>query len=168
VLLAADVISGAAATGGRVVIYDWLADWIGAGVAEKLAGEGARVTLAVNGLCPAASIQNYVRDSMIARLHRLGVESVPFMRLYGTDGGSVYFVHTASHESVTIENVDTLVVAAPNRPIDSLAQAVRSLGIELHVIGDALAPRTAEEAVYEGLAAASRLDREISPGAFYA
>ena len=164
VLLAADVISGTAATGGRVVIYDWLADWIGAGVAERLAAEGARVTLAVNGVCPAASIQNYVRDETIARLHRLGVESLPFMRLYGSDDTNVYFIHTASHESVALENIDTLVVAGPNRPTDTLAGAVRSLGIELHIIGDALSPRSAEEAVYEGLLAATSLDFGAADG----
>jgi 2,4-dienoyl-CoA reductase-like NADH-dependent reductase (Old Yellow Enzyme family) len=166
VLLAADVIAGAASTGARVVVYDWLADWIGAGVAEKLASEGARVTLAVNGLCAAASIQNYVRDATIARLHRLGVETLPFMRLYGVDGGTVFFLHTAAQESVTVAGIDTLVVATPNRPADALAGAVRTLGLELHLIGDALAPRTAEEAVFEGLAVASNLVAKPATGAF--
>ncbi len=155
--LAADIISGRTAVGGRVVIYDWLADWIGVGVAEKLAMEGCRVTLAVNGVCPAASIQNYVRDAAIARLHKLGVESLPFMRLYGSDGATVYFLHTASHESVVLDGVDTLVIAAPNRPVDELCAEAKALGLETHLIGDALAPRTAEEAVFEGLSAATYL-----------
>jgi 2,4-dienoyl-CoA reductase-like NADH-dependent reductase (Old Yellow Enzyme family) len=155
VTLAADIISGRVAAGGRVIVYDWLADWIGIGVAEKLAMEGCRVTLAVNGVCPAASIQTYVRDAAIARLHKLGVEALPFMRLYGTDGATVYFLHTASHESVILDGVDTLVVAAPNRPADELYPAAKALGLETHLIGDALAPRTAEEAVFEGLSAAT-------------
>jgi pyruvate/2-oxoglutarate dehydrogenase complex dihydrolipoamide dehydrogenase (E3) component len=154
VLLASDVISGRATAGGRVVVYDWLADWIGAGIAEKLSGEGCRVTLAVNGVCPAANIQNYVRDATIARLHTLGVEMLPFMRLYGTEDATVYFLHTASHQSVLLEGVDTLVVASPNRPADELAEVARILGIETYLIGDALAPRTAEEAVFDGLSAA--------------
>lgn len=154
VALAADVISGQAMAGGRVVVYDWLADWIGAGIAEKLAGEGCHVTLAVNGVCAAANIQNYVRDAAIARLHKLGVETLPFMRLYGTDNGTVYFLHTASHESVVLDGVDTLVVASPNRPTDELAAAARALGLDTYLIGDALAPRTAEEAVFDGLSAA--------------
>jgi hypothetical protein len=115
------------------------------------------VTLAVNGVCPAASIQTYVRDAAIARLHKLGVEALPFMRLHGTDGASVYFLHTASHESVVVDGVDTLVVVAPNRPTDELHSAAKALGLETHLIGDALAPRTAEEAVFEGLSAATFL-----------
>jgi pyruvate/2-oxoglutarate dehydrogenase complex dihydrolipoamide dehydrogenase (E3) component len=153
--LAADVISGRSLVGGRVVVYDWLADWIGVGVAEKLAMEGCRVTLAVNGVCPAASIQNYVRDAAIARLHKLGVEALPFMRLCGAEAATIYFMHTASHESVVLEGVDTLVVASPNRPADELFETARGLGLETHLIGDALAPRTAEEAVFEGLSAAT-------------
>jgi 2,4-dienoyl-CoA reductase-like NADH-dependent reductase (Old Yellow Enzyme family) len=163
-VLAEQVISGETKTGGRVVIYDWLADWIGVGVAEKLASEGVHVRLAVNGVCAAASIQNYVRDSAIACLHRFGVETLPFMRLYGAEGTTVYFLHTASQESVVLEDVDTLVVAAANRPVDELAASVRKLGIEVHLIGDALTPRTAEEAVFEGLNIATQLDSRQSAG----
>lgn len=160
VVLAADVISGQVRAGGRVVVYDWLANWIGAGIAERLAGEGCRVTLAVNGVCPAADIQNYVRDAAIARLHKLGVEMMPFMRLYGTQDATVHFLHTASHESVLVEGVETLVVASANRPSDELAEAARALGLETYLIGDALAPRTAEEAVFDGLSAAMALSAD--------
>ncbi len=157
VVHAHEVIAGTVKTGGRVVVYDWLADWIGVGIAEKLAAEGADVRLAVNGVCPAISIQNYVRDAAIARLHKLGVTMIPFSRLYGAESRTVYLVHTAAQEAVILDDIDTLVVCGPNRPRDDLAPAIRALGLPLHVIGDALAPRTAEEAVFEGLHAASQL-----------
>ncbi|MGE3871806.1 MAG: FAD-dependent oxidoreductase [Parvibaculaceae bacterium] len=157
VVHAQDVLAGRVTTGKRVVVHDWLADWIGVGIAEKLASEGAWVQLAVNGVCPAVSIQNYVRDAAIARLHRLGVTMTPFCRLYGAEARAVFLVHTAAQEAVVIEDVDTLVVCAPNRPRDDLAPALRALGLPVHVIGDALAPRTAEEAVFEGLQAAMLL-----------
>jgi len=150
---AADVLAGTARVGASVVIYDWLADWIGPGLAEKLAGEGSRVRLAVNGICPAINIQNYIRDVYLAKLHRLGVEVLPMMRLYGVDGTTAYFVHTAAQEPVVLEDVDTIVLACPNSPSDALAEEIRKLGIELHMVGDCLAPRTAEEAVFEGLKA---------------
>ena len=69
-----DVIGGTARTGARVVIYDWHGDWIGAGLAEKLASEGAQVRLAVNAMCAAANVQTYIRFEIVARLHRLGVD----------------------------------------------------------------------------------------------
>ena len=71
---ASEILDGSKSSGNRVVIYDWLADWIGAGIAERLAQDGAQVRLAVNGICAAASIQNYIRDETNARLFRLGVE----------------------------------------------------------------------------------------------
>lgn len=157
VIHAADVLAGRAATGGRVVIYDWLADWVGSGVAEKLAGEGAHVRLAVNGICPAVNIQNYIRDVYIAKLHRLGVSVLPMMRLFGIDGTTAYFLHTAAQEPVVLEEVDTLVLACPNAPADGLAKELRSVVEELYLVGDCFAPRTAEEAVFEGLKAAMTL-----------
>jgi 2,4-dienoyl-CoA reductase-like NADH-dependent reductase (Old Yellow Enzyme family) len=148
---AADVLAGRATTGSRIVVYDWLADWVGAGVAEKLACEGAHVRIAVNGLAPAMAIQTYVRDVHLANLHKAGVESLPMMRLFGIDGSTVYFLHTAAQQPVILEDVDTLVLACPNEPNDDLAEELRPLVDELHLIGDCLAPRTAEEAVFEGL-----------------
>jgi NADPH-dependent 2,4-dienoyl-CoA reductase/sulfur reductase-like enzyme len=150
---ASEILDGSRTTGNRVVVYDWLADWTGVGIAERLAQEGAHVRLAVNGICAAANIQNYIRDEANARLFRLGIEVLPWMRLYGAEDRTAYFLHTAAQEAVVLENVDTLVLACPNRPSDELADGVRALGLELHLIGDCLAPRTAEEAVYEGLKA---------------
>jgi pyruvate/2-oxoglutarate dehydrogenase complex dihydrolipoamide dehydrogenase (E3) component len=155
ILTIEDILAHGTKTGARVVVYDWLADWIGVGIAEKLASEGAHVRLAVNGVCPAISIQNYVRDAAIARLHQAGVEMLPFMRLYGTEGDTVFFVHTGAQTPVELTGVDTLVVVGPNRPRDDLAAACRVLKIETHIVGDALSPRTAEEAVFEGLEAAA-------------
>lgn len=150
---AAELLAGRASAGARVVIYDWLADWSGVGIAEKLAAEGSHVRLAVNGICAGAALQNYIRDEANARLFRLGVEVLPWMRLFGADGTTVYFQHTAAREAVILENVDTLVFACPNRPLDTLSEALVRHGIETHLAGDCVSPRTAEEAVYEGLKA---------------
>ena len=153
VVHAADLLSGKARAGASVVIYDWLADWIGPGIAEKLASEGSRVRLAVNGVSPAINIQNYIRDVHLAKLFRLGVEVLPMMRLHGIDERTAYFLHTAAQEPVILEDVDTLVLACPNMPVDELAPELRDMGIETYLVGDCLAPRTAEEAVYEGMKA---------------
>lgn len=150
---AVELLAGKVTVGRSVVIYDWLADWIGSGVAEKLASEGSRVRLAVNGVCPAINIQNYIRDVYLAKLHKLGVEILPMMRLYGVDDGTAYFLHTAAQEPVVLEDVDSIVLACPNSPVDDLSQDLRRLGIEHHLVGDCLAPRTAEEAVFEGMKA---------------
>ncbi len=108
----------------------------------------------MNHHCAAASIQTYIRFETVARLHRLGVEVHPWLRLYGGDGRTAYFIHTPSREAVVMEDVDTIVLNAPNHPEDGLVTAIETLGLSYDIIGDALSPRTAEEAVYEGLKAA--------------
>jgi 2,4-dienoyl-CoA reductase-like NADH-dependent reductase (Old Yellow Enzyme family) len=150
---AADILAGRATSGSRVVVYDWMGDWAGSGIAEKLAGEGAHVRLAVNHHCAAANIQTYVRFETVARLHRLGVEVIPWLRLYGADGRTAYFIHTPSREAVTMEDVDTLVLNTPNLQEDGLSGVLEEMKIPFHLVGDALSPRTAEEAVYEGMLA---------------
>ncbi|MEZ5926424.1 MAG: FAD-dependent oxidoreductase [Hyphomicrobiaceae bacterium] len=154
---AADVLAGRAKTGNSVVIYDWLSDWIGLGMAERCAREGARVRLCVNGPMPGAAIQNYIRDYKMGVLFELGVEVVPLMRLYGFDGETAYFQHTAARRPHVIEGVDTIVLACPNAPEDRLAGEAETLGLLVYKAGDCVAARTAEEAVYEGLKVASMI-----------
>ena len=151
------VIEESVKVGGRVLIYDWMADWTGLGLAEKFASEGNEVTLAVNGICPGVAIQNYVRDAAIARLFKLGVRQLPFMRLYGVDGRTAYLLHTSAQEVLECHDLDAVVTIYPGTPNVELEATARGLCEQVHVIGDALSPRTAEEAVYEGM----KVAREI-------
>ncbi len=143
--------------GASVVIADWRCDWIGMGLAEKLARDGCRVRLCVNGYMAGQTIQTYVRDHWVGVLHKLGVEFIPYMRLGGVDSDSVYFEHTTSGETVICEDVDTLVLAMGHEQADGLAAELDGYGGEVRMIGDCLSPRTVEEATLEGLKAASEL-----------
>jgi 2,4-dienoyl-CoA reductase-like NADH-dependent reductase (Old Yellow Enzyme family)/thioredoxin reductase len=151
------VLLGQATVGQSVVVIDWRADWIGIGIAEHLAQQGRSVRLAVNGIAAGETLPLYVRDQSAAGLHKLGVKVLTYMRLYGSDSDSVYLQHTSSGEAVVIESVDTLVLCSGHTPVDDLSDALHGLGIDSHVIGDAASPRTAEEAVYEGLKVAAEI-----------
>ncbi len=139
--------------GTSVVIADWRADWIGIGLAELLAANGHLVKLAVNGYMPGQTIQMYVRDASIGRLHALGVEMIPYVRLFGADEDTVYLQHLMNGDAVICEDVDTLVLCQGHTPSNTIEEMVRELGIEHHLVGDCLSPRTAEEAVLEGFRA---------------
>jgi NADPH-dependent 2,4-dienoyl-CoA reductase/sulfur reductase-like enzyme len=151
------VLKGEANIGSSVVVADWRCDWIGMGLAEKLARDGCHVRLCVNGLGAGQRLPFYVRDSWVGILHKLGVEIVPYVRLFGADADSVYFQHMTSGEPVVFEGVDTLVAALGHERVADLADALDGYGGEVHLIGDCLAPRTAEEAVLEGLKVATAL-----------
>lgn len=139
--------------GHRVVVADWRSDWIGSGLSEGLARDGSQVTLAVNGLHAGEVLPLYVRDNIAAELHRLRVEVRPYLRLFGTAGRSVFLQHTPSGEAVEVEEVDSVVLCLGHRPVEHLSEGIAAMGIEVAMAGDCLAPRTAEEAVYDGLRA---------------
>jgi len=80
-----------------------------------------------------------------------------YARLVGVDPDTVYFQHTASDDPILLEKIDTLVLAMGHQSDTQLETALKSYAGELQVIGDCLAPRTAEEAVYEGL----KIGREL-------
>jgi pyruvate/2-oxoglutarate dehydrogenase complex dihydrolipoamide dehydrogenase (E3) component len=139
--------------GASVLIADWRCDWIGMGVAEKLARAGCKVRLAVNGYMPGQRIQSYVRDHWAGVLHDLGVEVIAYAELYGVDERTVYLSHTTGREPIVVEGVETLVLALGHESVSELEAALAQFTGALHVIGDCLTPRTAEEAVLEGLRA---------------
>jgi hypothetical protein len=58
---------------------------------------------------------------------------------------------------VVCEGVDTLVTCLGHERVAELEAALDDLDIEVHMAGDCLAPRTAEEAVLEGLKVGSAL-----------
>jgi 2,4-dienoyl-CoA reductase-like NADH-dependent reductase (Old Yellow Enzyme family) len=144
---------------GRVLVADWRCDWVGLGAALLLAQAGHPVTLAVDGYLAGQLLQQYVRDEMLAQAHRLGVQVVTTVRLYGADGDTGYLQHTLSGEPVIVDGVVATVLAAGHRCDDALLLALQSAdgGVPVVGVGDCLAPRTVEEAVLEGLVAATAL-----------
>jgi 2,4-dienoyl-CoA reductase-like NADH-dependent reductase (Old Yellow Enzyme family) len=137
--------------GNNVVIADWSCDWAGLGVAEKLARAGHYVRLFCGGCIAGESIQAIVRDHWVGVLHQLGVEMIPYARFCGGVDGSAFFQHMTCGETMVCGEVDTIVSCyAPqaNSDCDWIA-AVDGLAVSR--IGDAVSPRTVEEAVLEGL-----------------
>lgn len=151
------VLRGQVQVGASVLVADWRSDWIGSGVATLLARNGCKVRLAVNGTHAGESLPDYVRDDVVAQLHRLGVDILCYARLYGYEGSTVYMQHIASDAPLIFEDVDTLVMSQGHLPQDRLFLESEGMAPEIHAIGDCLAPRTVEEAIFEGLEIASRL-----------
>ncbi len=146
------VLRGEVKIGRSVLVTDWRSDWIAPGIAERLVREGHQVQLAVNGTHVGENLPLYVRDHLAGELHRLGIGITPYARLYGVDDSTVYLQHTASGEPMLVEGIDTLVLCQGHQQVDELADEIADLA-EVRRIGDCLAPRTAEEAIYEGLKA---------------
>ena len=119
--------------------------------------KGSPATAATTGHIAGESIPRYTRDAWLGELHKLGVEMIPLVRLFGLDGDTAFFQHMASGEPVICEEVDTLIVSQGHEPVVTLERELQEMAVECRIIGDCLAPRTAEEAVLEGLEAATAL-----------
>jgi pyruvate/2-oxoglutarate dehydrogenase complex dihydrolipoamide dehydrogenase (E3) component len=141
--------------GASVVVADWRSDWIGLGLAERLARAGCRVRLAINGTMAGQTIQMYTRDHWVGVLHTLGVEIIPYTRVAGVEKGAVVLQHVTSGEPIVVDGVDTLVTTLGHEPVTDLEDSLDGWTGEVLLAGDCLAPRTAEEAVLEGLKAGS-------------
>jgi 2,4-dienoyl-CoA reductase-like NADH-dependent reductase (Old Yellow Enzyme family) len=147
------VLNGEANVGSRVAIADWACDWVGLGLAEKLARDGCHVRLLSGGAVAGEAIQAIVRDQWIGELHRLGVEMIPFASFFDADADTAYFRHLTSGEPIVCEGVDTVVLNDALSADTTVEQGLGDFGGDLIVVGDAAQPRTVEEAVLEGFRA---------------
>ena len=150
-------LQGTAPQGKSVLITDWRSDWVAPGIAELLVKQGFDVSIAINGLCLGETLPLYVRDELTATAQRLGIKLLPNARLYGYDNGTVYLQHNTSAEALELEGIDTIIACDGQIALDDLGDAIEDLGMTLHRIGDCNTPRTAEEAMYEGLKVAAMI-----------
>lgn len=139
---------------GRVLVTDWKGEWIGLGIALRLAEKKVPVTLATAANFAGAGIQQYTKTLLVSQALRSGITFVNDARLVGVDGDTGYLQSTLCEIVHEVDGVAaTIVSGAPRSVVPDLDFGDR----EVHVIGDALAPRTVEEAVYEGLIAATKM-----------
>ena len=150
-------LQGTAPQGKSVLLTDWRCDWVAPGIAELLVKQGFDVSIAINGLCLGETLPLYVRDELTATAQRLGITLLPNARLYGYDNGTVYLQHNTSAEALELEGIDTIIACDGQIALDELGDAIEDLGMVLHRIGDCNTPRTAEEAMYEGLKVAAMI-----------
>jgi NADPH-dependent 2,4-dienoyl-CoA reductase/sulfur reductase-like enzyme len=153
VVTAWDVLSGKAAIGRKVVVVG--GGTVGCETAEFIAEYGREVVI-IEMLPELGSdaVPGH-RDLLLQRLHDLDVNTVTSaaLELITADG----LVARRDEEEVIMSGVDTIVIAMGVKPVNSLADEVRDLVSEIHVIGDAATPATALEA----FAAGAELGREI-------
>jgi 2,4-dienoyl-CoA reductase-like NADH-dependent reductase (Old Yellow Enzyme family)/thioredoxin reductase len=152
-----EVIRGAKLPAGQILVADWRGDWVGLGVATLIAQRGHRVTLAVQGWAAGHALQQYVRNSMLADSLRHKVIIRTDLRLRGISDNCVLLGHTLTGEVIEIPEISAVVLATGHTACDSLFAELQNHGQNVHLVGDALTPRTAEEAVLDALRLATTL-----------
>jgi hypothetical protein len=74
----------------------------------------------------------------------------PYARFYGALDGDAFFQHMTSGKEIVCEQVDTVVTCFAPQANRECAWVEQIEGISVSWIGDAVSPRTVEEAVLEG------------------
>ena len=135
--------------GKRVLLLDEGANWKGAGTALFLAEAGHHVIIVTPAFSVAREVERTAADVAIRqRLRRLGAEFQVESAVLEWRGNGAMVTDFAGPERFIA--ADTLVIAASNRPEDSLGLDLAALGHASQSVGDAVAARSAVMAIYEG------------------
>ena len=97
------------------------------------------------------------RVPLYERLLSAGTRFYANSEVVETSAGMVTLRNVYSFAETSIGPADLMVVWDGRRARDELRSQAEELGLETHVIGDALAPRTAEFAIAEGAMLARRI-----------
>jgi hypothetical protein len=146
-----DVVEGRARAQGSVVVVDDLQDVAGPLTAVKLARDGADVKLVTRW--PMVAMETipevyylWTRKALI----EAGVEILTDLFPTRIDGRSIDFVNVYAPDRVTRLQADAIVFNTGRESVNGLYHALRARGLSVETIGDATAPRTTYEAVFEG------------------
>lgn len=154
VSLARDVISGKKAVGKKAVVVGGRR--VGCETADLLVSQGKEVTLVrMTGRGPLAGDMGMLTSTMLlAKLRRDGVVTKPNSRTEKITREGV--VVTKDGQSKLLE-ADSVVLSPAPVPDNTLAEQLKDVVPEVHVIGDAAKPRGIFEAVHEGYRIACEL-----------
>ena len=160
-----DIMDGKrpATAGSAVTIYDDDHYYMASVIAELLASEGYRVTLATQGMCVASWTEYTLEQHHIEnRLLNAGIQILARHQLTEVGEGWLQLTNTLTGE---VSNHEGSVVSVTARlPRDELFEVLKGK-IPVRRIGDCFGPSIIAAAVYEGHRYAREFDTDIDPDA---
>ena len=145
-----DVLESKVEMGERVVVVDTQGLHPGSDVAELLADQGKKVKLITTKPYVGASLELLTWRLLYQRLMEKDVEMFPSTALKDIGEDSITVYSTITGKEQRISEVDAVVFAVGGAADNSLYRALKGQVAELFAVGDAVAPRGVEQAVYEG------------------
>ena len=151
VLTVWDVLLESRPVGERVLVLDDDGSRLAAGVTEVLLDRGSDVELVSRWptLFPA-TLTTLDMAHLYGRLLGKGLRYRLNAWAAGIEDGSVTIFNLYTGASETIDGVDTVVLATGARADDDLYLVLKDEHANVHRIGDCLAPRKLDHAIYEG------------------
>jgi len=142
--------------GSRVVVLDVVGHVQGIGLAELLASQGRETTV----VCPLPVLlacDGETQAAILPRAVQAGVTWRPNTALAGIGERGVTVVDVLSRRLETIDEVDTVAICTNGVANDELFHALDGQVAEVVRVGDAVAVRPVDRAVYDGHRAARSL-----------
>jgi 2,4-dienoyl-CoA reductase-like NADH-dependent reductase (Old Yellow Enzyme family) len=142
-------IAHAGELGPRVVVLDGVGHIEGVGLGELLAASGVDVTV----VCPLPTPMLLDAETMataLPRMARAGARWRPNTALISIGAHEAVVIDTLSLQMETITDVDTIVIRTHARPDTVLFDALRESVADVILVGDAVAARLADRAIFDG------------------
>ena len=134
----------------RVVLLDLGVRSEGATVVGALVGRGNRVTWVAPTPTVGIELDPATLALLLPRLAAAGVARVPETTVLAAGDGGVTLFNVFERTTTRLDGVDTVVVTGNKASCAGLAVELEAFVSEVHVAGDAVAPRHVAIAIYEG------------------
>jgi NADPH-dependent 2,4-dienoyl-CoA reductase/sulfur reductase-like enzyme len=144
------------ALGERIVLLDAVGHAQAIGLGEMLASAG-KEAMCVTPLPLPMALDGETQAAILPRAVQAGMRWRPNTAMTSIGDHEVTVVDVLSRELETISGVDTVVIRTHGLPVDDLYGALGGHVAELERVGDAVAVRYVDRAVYDGHVAARAL-----------
>ena len=145
-----DVLKGEKPVGDHVLVIDHDHRWKGGGVADYLANRGKTVEIVSPMHFIASDLEPSNNKLLYMRLMEQAVKLRTDHEVVAIDRHKVSIMNVYTRTLSSIDEIDTVVFAGDNKPLDTLFYLIKPKVKEIYLIGDAQAPRLIEQAIFEG------------------
>ena len=146
VLQAWDILAGKAQPGKDVLVVGGNA--VGLETAHFLAVMGRRVTVGERVKRIGADLVPTIRFHILHKLREAGVQLLPSTNIMSIQPDGV--VMSTEEGKEFCQKFDTIVLAVGSKARNELVEEIKDKVPEIHIIGDAVQPRSGLEAMHEG------------------
>jgi pyruvate/2-oxoglutarate dehydrogenase complex dihydrolipoamide dehydrogenase (E3) component len=145
--------------GDKVAVFDTKGDMVGLTTADWLVGKRHEVVVVTSKRYPGSLIEPMTWRLLYQRLLDQGVRFFTESEVARLTDEGIVMRHLVSGRETTLPGIASVVAACGGNANDGLYRRLRRAApnLEAHLIGDAVAPRQIEQAIFEGHVAARKI-----------